>query len=382
MKITKVETIQFKKGISVHAGRVGWIWVRIHTDEGLVGIGETYPRSHEEGAVIRNSLAPIILGKDPTDIEMLWHDMLLRIAYHGWAGAEIRGISAIDIALWDLLGKITNQPIYKILGGKCRHKIRIYNTCYDHVYDFNKDADKLAKELLASGIKAMKIWPFDSTALKNRGQYITNDELDKCLEPIKKIRDAVGDEMDVAMEFHGFWNLPSAVKIAQALESYKPMWLEEMLPQDNMKSYALLAKETSLPLCISERLMTRYQFRELIELGAAKFIMPDICWCGGITEAKKIASLADTYYLPIAPHNCGGPILHFASIHLAAHVNNLFILETVRKHYLIDYHDFITNMIVSKDGYMPLPEGPGLGIKINDEILKSEYAEIEAISSA
>ena len=287
MRITKIETINFTRSITIHAGKISWLWVRVHTDEGWIGLGETYPAADAAEAVLLGSLAPVLLGRDPREIERLWADMFLAVSYHGWAGAELRAISAVDIALWDLLGKATNQPIYQLLGGKSRDRIRTYNTCYDHVWDFNEDADKLAEDLLGSGIEAMKIWPFDQTALRNRGEYITPAELRKCIEPLKKIRDAVGDRIEIAMEFHGYWNLPSAVKIARALEPYNVLWLEEMLPQDNIPAYKRLKEETRIPLILSERLMTRWQFREVIEQGVAQIVNPDICWCGGITEAKR-----------------------------------------------------------------------------------------------
>ena len=189
----------------------------------------------------------------------------------------------------------------------------------------------------------MKIWPFDPMAKESRGQYITPDQLRRGMEPLRLIREEFGDSMDVAVEFHGYWNLPCAIRIAQALEPYAPMWLEEMLPQDNLAAYRELAGATRLPLCLSERLMTRFGFRELIENRAARIIMPDICWCGGISEAKKIATMAETYYLPVAPHNCGGPVLHVASLHLAANVTNLYILESVRLHYLDEYRGIVTH---------------------------------------
>lgn len=378
MKITKIETIRLARGITVHAGSVSWLWVRIHTDAGLVGLGETYPAAEAAEAVVAHSLSQVLLGRDPRQIDRLWADMLLKVGYHGWAGAEIRAISAVDIALWDLLGKMTAQPVYQLLGGKSRERIRIYNTCYDHVYDFNHDADKLAEDLLAMGVQAMKIWPFDATALRNHGQYVTNAELLDCLKPVRKIREAVGDSMDIAMEFHGYWNLPSAIKIARALEPYGILWLEEMLPQDNIQVYRQLAQETSIPLCLSERLMTRYQFREVIEQGIAKFVMPDICWCGGISEARKIAAMAETYYLPIAPHNCGGPVLHFASMHLAMNVTNLFILESVRRHYLKEYQGIVTNTGPSREGWLEAPDTPGLGVELDPAVFSRPDLSVQS----
>lgn len=368
MRITKIKTIALAHGITVHAGSVSWLWVQLHTDEGLIGLGETYPAAETAATVIHESLAPMLLGRDAREIDRLWTDMHRTIGYHGWAGAEMRAISAIDIALWDLQGKAAGQPIYQLLGGKSRDRIRTYNTCYDHVYDFNQDAGPLAQDLLSMDIRAMKIWPFDATALENGGQFITQKQMDRCLEPIRKVRDAVGDEIELALEFHGYWNLPTAIKIAQAVKPYGIMWLEEMLPQDNLAAYARLKQETEIPLIISERLMTRWQFRELFELGAAQIVNPDICWCGGISEAKRIATMAETYYIPVAPHNCGGPVLHFASLHLAQNLPNLFILESVRRHYLKEYEGFVTDMGPAERGTFSAPDSPGLGVELMPDV--------------
>jgi galactonate dehydratase len=376
MRITAVETIHLSRGITVHAGPVRWLWVRIHTDAGLIGLGETYPHPDAEAAIVHHALSPVLLGRDPSQIDRLWADMFQAISYSGWAGAEMRAISAIDIALWDLAGKATGAPIHQLLGGASRPGIRTYNTCYDHI-DFLTEPVKLARELAKSGIHAMKIWPFDPIAKETGGEFITADQMRKGIEPLRLIREEFGDSMDVAMEFHGYWNLPCAIKIAQALEPYAPMWLEEMLPQDNMAAYRELAEATRLPLCLSERLMTRWGFREVLENRAARIIMPDICWCGGISEAKKIASMAETYYLPVAPHNCGGPVLHVASAHLAANLTNLFILETVRRHYLDEYRGIVTNTLVARDGVIPVPAGPGLGVELQPAVLARPDAVIE-----
>jgi L-alanine-DL-glutamate epimerase-like enolase superfamily enzyme len=230
--------------------------------------------------------------------------------------------------------------------------------------------------LIDSGIHAMKIWPFDPIARKTRGQFITREQLREGAEPLRKIKAEFGGDMEVAMEFHGFWNLPCAIQIAQELEPDSPMWLEEMLPQDNLSAYAELAAATSLPLCLSERLMTRWGFRELIENRAARIIMPDISWCGGISEAKKIATMAETYYRPIAPHNCGGPVLHAASLHVAANVPNLYVLESVRRHYGEEYQGIVTGTMVPKGGEFPLPEGPGLGVELTEEVLQRPDATV------
>src|SRR5687768_5153353 len=202
MKITAVETIYVSRGVTVHQGPIQWLWVRIHTDTGLVGLGETYPWPEAEAAVVRRALAPVLLGRDPSRIDQLWADMFRAINYPGWAGAEMRAISAIDIALWDLAGKLAGQPVWRMLGGRCRDRIRTYNTCYDHLHDFHTDAGPLAQSLLETGIRAMKIWPFDPAAIRNRGQFLTRADLEEGLEPFRQIQAAVGDEMEVAVECH------------------------------------------------------------------------------------------------------------------------------------------------------------------------------------
>jgi galactonate dehydratase len=379
MRVTAVETIHLARGITVHQGPIRWLWVRIHTDDGLIGLGETYPSPEAEKAVILERLAPLLLGRDPLQIDKLWADMFLAVSYSGWAGAEMRAISAIDIALWDLAGKAAGMPVYQLLGGASRSSLRTYNTCYDRI-DFLTEPVRLARELIQSGIRAMKIWPFDSIARQTGGQFITADQMRQGLEPLRRIREEFGDSIDVAMEFHGYWNLPCAIQIAHATEPYSPMWLEEMLPQDNLAQYRELAQSTRLPLCVSERLMTRWGFRELFDNHAARIVMPDICWCGGISEAKKIASMAETYYLPVAPHNCGGPVLHWASAHLAANLTNLCILETVRRHYLEEYQGLVTNTLPAAEGEIPLPRGPGLGVELNPEILRRADVTVQRVT--
>jgi galactonate dehydratase len=380
MRITAIETIVLERAITVHAGAVSWLWVPVHTDAGLVGLGETYPAAAAAEAAVRESLAPVLLGQDARDIERLWADMFLAIGYHGWAGAELRALSAIDLALWDLAGKAAEQPVYRLLGGRTHERLRTYNTCYDHAFDFRTDAGALVRDLLASGIRAMKIWPFDEIARRNRGQSISRSEIDAALEPLRAIRDSVGDAMDVAIELHGYWNLPSAIAIARALEPFAPMWLEEAMPQDNLEVYARLKAETRIPLVLSERLMTRWQFREVLDRGLAQFINPDPCWCGGLTEARKIAALAEMHYVPIAPHNCGGPLLHAACLHLAASTPNLFIVESVRRHYLHDYRGLVTATHPARDGWLYPPETPGLGVELAPDLLTRENVTVRTTS--
>ena len=379
MKITKIETIAYRNVTQVHAGGIGWTWVRIYTDVGFCGVGETFPAPDSETAVILNDYAPLLLGRDPRDIERLWLDLFTAIQYRGWGGAEIRALSAVDIALWDLLGKCANLPLYMLLGGRSWDSIPIYNTCYDDSYDFNQKPVELARTLMDSGITAMKVWPFDGVAIRNHGQSITSAEIAEASIPICKIREAFGESMQIMVEFHGLWNLPCAIEIAHALEPYNVAWLEEMIPQDNMNAYEALARQVKQPLCISERLVTSWGYRELLEKHVASIIMPDVAWCGGISQARKIANAAHTNYLPVAYHNCGGPITHFASWHLSMATPNLKILETVRRHYSDRFVPIVTASGIPKNGRLGVPPGPGLGVELQPDLLQSGEVDIQSM---
>ncbi len=368
VKITALETI-------LDPERPLLVWVRVHTDSGLVGLGETFQSPDAVARVIHGTLAKVLLGQDATQIELLWHHMFKVAHYGGYAGAEMRAISAVDIALWDLLGKLTGRPIYDLLGGACRDRIPLYNTCAsygpyaDHEL-FHDDPVRLARELLASGIKAMKIWPFDDLARRTWGQNISPAELEYGVSRFRAIREAMGDEIEIALEGHCQWNLPSAILIARAVEPYRPMWLEELILPDDPQATRQLRAATRTPLVTSERLMTRWGLRPVIEAGAADIVMFDIDWAGGFTEARKIAALAESHQLPVAPHNPGGPVSNLVAAHFCASVYNLFIMESVRAFYLTWFGEALTNNLVAVDGHFPLPSGPGLGAELRPEFLE------------
>ncbi|MDQ0340062.1 L-alanine-DL-glutamate epimerase-like enolase superfamily enzyme [Caldalkalibacillus uzonensis] len=370
MKITAVETIQIPEHPHL-------LFVQIHTDEGITGLGETFPRPSSSVAVIHDVLTGLILGQNPFDIERLWRDMFQAINYHGYAGAELRALSAIDMALWDILGKASNLPVYRLLGGKCREEIPVYNTCVSHgPYQdhelFTENPEELAQSLLADGIRAMKIWHFDELSVKTGGQSISKEDLAYGVSIVERIRQAVGDKMEIAIEGHACWNLPSAIKIAKALEPYDVMWLEDLIPADNIGALRQLRNTTTSPICASERLFSRFQFLPLLQQEAVDIVMPDIAWVGGISEMKKIATLASAYQLPIAPHNCGGPIISLANAHICANIPNLFICESVRAFYNTYFKNIVTNPIQVKNGFMQIPEAPGIGAELLPELLKRD----------
>jgi galactonate dehydratase len=374
MQITTIETLQVPE-LPRH------LWIRIHTDEGLIGLGETYIHAEAARAMIQDVYAPeFLLGKDPLQIEAHWRAMFDRSSFVGWGGAEIRAISAIDIALWDILGQYTQQPIYQLLGGANRDRIPIYNTCnHEEMIDFPDKPVALAQDLISDGIRAMKIWPFDELASQSGGQAIHLEDLEKAINPLRKIREVLGSAIEIAVEFHGQWNLPCAIRIARALEEYQVLWLEDPMNPDHLDAYEHLVHETNIPLMLSERLMTRYQFLPVMQRKLAQIINPDVEWCGGISEAKKIASLAETFHLPVAFHNYGGPILNFASAHVATAINNLMMLETGRDLISQWTGDIITQPIRISDGYMMRPDGPGLGVSLSSSLLNREDLVITVV---
>ncbi len=394
MKITRIDTIRLPEHPRT-------IWVHVHTDDGLIGLGETYYVPGAVAAVVHDIAAPVLLGQDPFEIERHWHALFHITNYFGYAGAEMRAISALDIALWDLAGQATGQPVYNLLGGRVRDRIRTYNTCatygaLDDYHAFLTHAGELAQDLLREGITAMKIWPFDQYAAAEPraradlrlsqhipndyytvGPHITPDALQRGLEPVKQIRQAVGDRMEIAIELHSRWNLPSAIRIARALEPYDVLWFEDSLTPDPVDDLARLVQETRVPICVSERLFTRYAFRQVLERKAGHVVMPDIIWTGGISEGKKIASMAEAYHLPIAPHDCTGPVNVFACLHLCASCPNAMIMESVRAFYRGYYADLVTPNLDVREGYIDFPTTPGIGTKLRPEVLARPDVQIQ-----
>jgi len=391
MIITRLQTIWLDE----HPNNV---WLQIHTDEGLVGLGESFYVPRAIAAIIHDVFSKLLLGREVFDIESHWTNLYSTVSFFGFAGAEMRAISAVDVALWDLLGQYTGQPIYNLLGGRSRDRIPVYNTCvsYGTCRDFQSwaegDAGELARDLLSQGIRAMKIWPWDQfgvslggpvgcnagvEAVGPIGHYLSPEDLKRGLRPIEQIRRAAGDQMQIAVEGHAKWNLPISMQIARALEPYNIMWLEEILPADNVECYVRLGQATSIPLCVSERLITRFGFRDVIERNAAQIIMPDVVWTGGITEARKIMTMADTYHLPVTTHDTVGPVAVASAAHLALHARNAMIMETVRAYYAGWYQDVVTEPLHIEDGHLSLPAKPGLGTKLRDEVLTRRDVHIE-----
>ena len=386
MKITKVDALRFRPELKIAGLSPNWMWVRLTTDKGIVGYGESYPGWEAHRGALKE-IAPILIGKDPTQIDRLWQDIFYRISYQPWGGADSRMLTAINIAQWDILGKATGMPVYKLLGGKAQEKLIVYNTMNGWPINGMREhthPEQLAEFLLKRGIKAIKIYPYDrgpiNALARHGGTFITQKELKQSLDPIQRIRKSVGDEMEIALDLSSRWNLPCSLQIAHSLEPYGIMWIEDPMLPDNLSAYVSLARETSIPICISERLATRFRYREMFEQHAVDVVMYDVTWCGGISEAKKISDMADTYKIPSAPHTGGGPILWFSSIHTATTLTNFYIMESVYHLYNDVYPHFIKNVPVPVDGYVIAPEVPGLGVELREEVLRNGDVTIETIA--
>ena len=384
MKITGLETVRIGEHPNI-------CWVRVHTDAGLVGLGETWFGARAVEAYLHETAAPLLLGRDPLAIDAI--AVALR-GYLGFVstGVEMRGNSAVDIALWDLFGHATGQPIAQLLGGFTRRTIRTYNTCagssymrqggqntanyglgegrrdYADLDAFLTRADELAEELLAEGITAMKIWPFDEAAERTGGQHIAATDLKRALDPFEKIRARVGDRMDVMVEFHSMWQLLPAIRIARALEPFGTYWHEDPIRMDSLGDLARYAEASPAPLCASETIATRWGFRDLLQTGAAGIVMLDLSWCGGLSEARKIAAMAEAWHLPVAPHDCTGPVVLAASTHLSLNAPNALVQESVRAFYRTWYADVVTAVPPVADGMIGVPDGPGLGLDLHPEL--------------
>ncbi len=388
MKVDRLETIRLEDFPNL-------LFVRLYTDDGLVGLGETFFGARAAEAFIHETAAAVVLGADPLDIEGIGLRLAPYVGF-GSGGAEMRGSSAIDIALWDLHGKAIGQPLSRALGGASRDSIRGYNTCagyryiraqpvqavanwglpeaaegpYEDLEAFLHRADELAESLLEQGIGGMKIWPFDPYAEASNGATITAPELAAALEPFRKIRRAVGDRIEVMVELHGLWSLPAARRIVGALDEFRPFWYEDPVRPDGVAALAALASATDVPIATGETLTGRRPYLRLLERNALGVAILDISWVGGISEARKVAALADAYQVPVAPHDGTGPVVLTASTHLSMHAPNAILQEIVRAYYFGWYRELVTELPVLTEGSIRPPAGPGLGTELQPDLVR------------
>ena len=362
MKITDI------KAFTVDCYRTNWVFVKVYTDEGITGVGEgtlEYKEKAFLGAL--EHIKEYLLGKNPLEIENHWHH-IYRDAY--WRGGPVlmSALSATEMALWDILGKSLNVPVYQLLGGKVNDKVRIYVNAWFAGAKEPEEFGEKARIAVQRGITAMKWDPFGKNYLQ-----ISNKELDKALRCVAAVREAAGNDVDLLIEGHGRFDVPTGIKIAKELEQFKPMLFEEPVPPDNLEALKAVRDKSPVAISAGERLYSRWDFRKLFDMRAADYIQPDISHAGGIMELKKIAAEAESRYIPFAPHNPSGPIANAATLQLAATCPNFCILEIVYSD--VEWRKDVTNESLEyKYDYITIPDKPGLGIEINEEeCLKHPY---------
>lgn len=362
MKITKIETFKF------WVDWCNWLFVRITTDEGLVGWGEASlhgPIESVETAI--REMSPHLIGEDPAGPERHWHRL-----YNAWrwrGGATLTSaLSGIDIALWDLEGKRLGVPVHRLLGGAHRTRLRVYASHWLSGVRTPEAAFEGAREAVRRGFTGFKCCLISYDGLRANEAR----ELRLARDMMAAAREGAGPDVDIFHECSELLSPRTALMLDEALAPYRPGWFEEPIPFENAKVMARLQQQLKTPIATGERLLSRYEFRELIEEGGCKIIQPDIMHAGGFTELRRIASMADTYYIPVAPHNPGGPICTVASMHLAASIPNFFILEQMEPQRGI--RDAVSRPAIRfEDGHFLLPDGPGLGLEPDIEALK-DYA--------
>jgi galactonate dehydratase len=359
MKITGIKTFV------CHSYRTNWVFVKVLTDSpGLYGVGEA-TLEYKEKTVVQAclELERILIGKDPHRIEEFW-STAYRDGY--WRGGPVlmSAISAVEMALWDIKGKDLGVPVYQLLGGKVRDSISCYaNGWFSSAKTPSEFAEK-ARIAVAQGFKALKWDPFGTSYMQ-----IERVQLNEALNCIAAVSDAIKDKADIIIEGHGRFDIPTAVRIGNALSDFDILWFEEPIPPQNLEGLAEVKRRISVPVSAGERLYNLCDFRSLFELKAVDFVQPDVSHAGGILELKKIAAVAQAYHIPFCPHNPSGPIANAATLQLAACVPNFYLLETMSND--VPWRSEIsTEEVRFEDGKMHIPDLPGLGIDINEEAIK------------
>jgi galactonate dehydratase len=346
-------------------------FVVLETDDGLTGVGEVRILNRVDALLgyLKEAAPRYVLGQDPFNRERIVDEMYRHD--FGRAGEIVMsGIGAVEVACWDIVGKALGQPIYRLMGGALRDKIKAYANGWYTVERSPEEFAAAAKRVVARGYRAAKLDPFGA------GFYeLERAEKLRSISLVEAVRDAVGPDFEIFIEMHGRFSPAVAVEIARELEPFKPGWIEEPVPPDNLRALKKVAEKVNIPVATGERLHTRFEYRELFELQACDIIQVDLTQTGGISEARKLAATAETYYMLLAPHNVSGPVGTVANLHLAACTPNFKIQE-----HFNDFADAWTKEAVSGypevvDGYFSLPEGPGLGITLDEAFVAAHPRE-------
>jgi galactonate dehydratase len=360
MRIVQIETLPATIGDRTY------VYVKLHTDEGVVGIGEA-ACSDKERALIGaiHELEQYLVGSNPFEIEKLW-SLMYRHAF--WRGGPVLcgALSGVEHALWDVKGKALGVPVYELLGGRYRHKVKVYTWIGG---DTPEECAEQATQLKEQGWRALKFCPFDGC-----GSDFALAHGRRVEAKMRAVREAVGDDFAIGVDGHGRLNPVNAVEMAKRIEPYAPLFFEEPVLPEYPEAMADVRRVARIPIATGERLFTRYPFRDLLTRQAVDVVQPDLCTVGGIMEAHKIATMAEAFFVSVAPHNPLSPLSTVIALHLDTVIPNFLIQETSTSP---DRDKILTTMVESvQDGYLVPPSGPGWGVELNEDFLRSQpFAE-------
>lgn len=386
----------------------GLLMLRIHTDAGrvdgepVIGHGETYYIPTSVAAVIHDFMAQRLLGADAMAVESHWRFLYERCTAFGGTGAEMRALSAVDVALWDICGQLNQQPVWRLLGGPVRDAVPVYNSCGGPFYGRSNrrmpgasgwpghgdpgqpgplednwtsmhNPGELAEELIALGYRGMKLWSFDAVYRRQGGHYLSQKDVDEGLKPFRQIRERVGDGIELMLDGHGFFSLAAARRIAEGMQQVRPLWMEDVLRPDSIHAMAEFRRTCGVPTAVSEMLVTADQYRQVLDAGAADYVMIDPTWVGGISGTRRIADLAQLYNVPTLMHDCTGPLTLLSGIHIAASSTGVAMQETVRAHIATLYPALIDQNVEVCNGSIALPERSGIGMRWLNDLFDSDH---------
>jgi len=369
MKITNVRTL------CMGASQQNWNWlfVIIETDAGIRGIGEGSLQYKDAGLTAEiTDFGRWLIGQNPLRIEYIWNSLHRRVTWTGGA-VTISAISAIDLALYDIKGKALGVPAYELVGGRYRDRVRCYANSWLYGASTQEEFAERARDVVTQGYTALKLYPFGGAQVALPARIARGARL------VEAVREAVGPDVEVALDVRAALNVAGAISAAHAVEPYNIAWLEEPVLFDNVDVLAEISRAVHVPLATGEQLYTRWEFRELLERSIVRVIQPDICHAGGLTELKKIAAAAETYYVTVAPHNSNGPISTIASLHFDTSIPNCRMQE-IFVSFLPLFNEVLTEPIVIEDGYAVLSDRPGWGTDIREDVIRAhppnEYSPV------
>ena len=380
MKITDVKAYVVKPKYPERAGAFegDWTFIQIETDEGITGWGEA-SNSPGGGCLLTARTVQLLrqglLDQDPFDTERLWQQNYRRYTYLGARGLPTAALSGVDIALWDIKGKALKRPVYDLLGGRLRDSVRLYANGWFFGCETPEQYAKAAKATVEAGHQALKLDPFLEmqpyhTAYLS-GQISTEGE-DLGCQIVQAVREAVGEKIEILIDAHGHYNVPTAIRLANRLyEESRISWFEEPVPPESIDALRTVREHVTPSICVGERLFTRFDFLPILQQGLADYLMPDVLWTGGITELKKISTLAEAYYIPMSPHNAMGPLQIAAGAHVMMSTPNFYRLEHCTA-FVETYNQLLTEPMAFRGGEVSLSGKPGLGVEMDLEAVQSQ----------